>query len=144
MATNDGVRELDHTADIGFEATAAVPDRLFELAACGLVSALGATADPDARPTRDRLELERGDLDRLFVAWLRELLHRAMTEWAVPEVEQLRLDAGEESGPVSLSARIAWRPWTEGPVREVKGVTYHGLRVERRGDGWHARVVLDV
>lgn len=151
MATGDGVRELDHTADIGFEAEAAAPERLFELAARGLVSALGAAADPDVPPARDRLELERGDLERLLVAWLRELLHRAVTEGALPEVEELGLDAGEESldageegGPVALSARIAWRPWAEGPVREIKGVTYHGLRVGRRGDGWHARVVLDV
>ena len=29
-------------------------------------------------------------------------------------------------------------------VREVKAVTYHGVRVEREGVWWTARVVLDV
>jgi SHS2 domain-containing protein len=30
------------------------------------------------------------------------------------------------------------------PPHLVKGVTYHGLRFERTGAGWLARVVLDV
>ena len=29
-------------------------------------------------------------------------------------------------------------------VREIKGVTYHGLAAARRGGGWYARVVFDV
>lgn len=144
MTTGEGVRELDHTADIGFEVEAASLDRLFRLAAGGLVSALGVAADPGARPRGDRLELERGDLERLLVAWLRELLHRAMAEHRVPEVESIRVERGDGTTPSSLAARLAWAPWAEGPVREIKGVTYHGLRVRERGDGWHARVVLDV
>jgi SHS2 domain-containing protein len=33
----------------------------------------------------------------------------------------------------------------DGPrVREVKGVTLHGLRVERMGEGWMGTVIFDV
>lgn len=143
---DDGVRELDHTADIGFEAEAASLDGLFRLAADGLVSALGASADaasPRAEAPEE-LALDRPDLERLFVAWLRELLHRSTSEGLVPDVEEVRVREGGDEAPASLSARLAWRRWTDDPVREIKGVTYHGLRVERRGERWHARVVLDV
>jgi SHS2 domain-containing protein len=29
-------------------------------------------------------------------------------------------------------------------VREIKGVTLHGLTAEPRGNGWYARVIFDV
>lgn len=141
---DDALRELAHTADIGFEAEAASLERLFRLAARGLVEALGASADREAAAVRDDLELERPDLERLLVAWLRELLHRSTAERLVPDVEEVRIHDGGEGDPGRLDARLAWRPWDDGPVREIKGVTYHELRVERSGDGWHARVVLDV
>lgn len=142
----DTVRELEHTADIGFEIDASSLDDLFRLAARGLVSALGASADPDAAPAREEIELERPDLDRLIVEWLRELLHRSAADRLLPEVEAVRVERepGEGRAPCSLAARVAWRPWADDPVREIKGVTYHDLRVESREAGWHARVVLDV
>ena len=29
-------------------------------------------------------------------------------------------------------------------AHEVKAITYHGLRVEREGDGWVAEVIVDI
>lgn len=141
---DDAVRELQHTADIGFEAEAASLERLFEAASRGLLDALDASADPEATPVRDDLELERPDLERLLVAFLRELLHRSTAERVRPEVERLEVDVRPDATSCSLSARLAWRPWTDDPIREIKGVTYHGLEVEERDGRWHARVVLDV
>lgn len=139
------VQDLAHTADIGFEVEAASLPRLFELAAEGLVEALGlenARGGVDRAPDRERIRLERPDVERLLVAWLRELLHRCTAERGVPEGTRVRLSGGTE-----LDAEVAWGEWTTetAPVREIKGVTYHGLAVERRDDGtWHARVLLDV
>lgn len=143
------LRELSHTADVGFEATAATPEELLEVAARGLVQALGL--EPEGDPADDgpeadvqELELARPDGERLLVHWLRELLAGAMSGRGVPEarVEEARL-AGE--GPARLVARVRWRPAVGAPLREIKGVTYHGLVAERSEDGdWHARVVLDV
>lgn len=150
--SDDTLRELEHTADIGFEVIAGSLERLFRLAADGLVRALGATASTTRRPSEsdadatngdERLELERPDLERLLVAWLRELLHRATTERRLPRVTELRVRP-EVEGAAELEARVTWLPVDQEPVREIKGVTYHGLRVERAADGWHARVVLDV
>lgn len=138
------VRELPHTADIGFEVEAPSLARLFALAAEGLVSALGveAGAGPGAE---EEVALSRPDLERLLVAWLRELLHRATTEDRVPVVRGVEVRTGEGDGG-RLRARVEWREWAEGtgPEREIKGVTYHDLAVEEDEDGWHARVVLDV
>lgn len=151
-STDEEVRELPHTADIGFEVRAPTLPRLFELAARGLVSALGfdpAGVAPrgdgtDARGAppgeTERIALERPDRDRLLVAWLGELLYRSTAQRRLPAGVRVRLP-----GAARLEADVAWRPWgEETPVREIKGVTYHGLEVAEKEGGWHARVVLDV
>lgn len=136
----EAVRELAHTADVGFEIEAPSADRLFELAARGLFDALGAS--PSDRATwSETIDLGRPDLERLLVAWLRELLDIALTREAVAMAARVSLVAGTD-----LRAIVEWQPWTaEGPTREIKGVTYHGLEVRQDPDGrWHGRVVLDV
>ncbi|MDX1579772.1 MAG: archease [Gemmatimonadota bacterium] len=140
----DSIRELSHTADIGFEVEAPTLERLFELSAEGLVAALGLEAragrDRAAQPETETIRLEKGDRERLLVAWLRELLWRCTSRHVVPEGTDVRM-----TDEATLEARVSWRPWPEsGPVREIKGVTYHGLEVARRREGWHARVVFDV
>ena len=136
------VEELAHTADVGFRVEAETPERLFELAAVGLVRALGLEPGEAEAAEEQRVDLARPDPERLLVGWLRELLGRAMVERAVPAVEVEAADlVGDD---FLLRARVRWSPAASGPVREIKGVTYHGLEVEREGDDWHATVVLDV
>lgn len=161
--TLGSVTELSHTADVGFELRAASLEGLFGAAAEGLARARGADPDRDAGADTEDVELSRPGLDRLLVAWLRELLHRAMRDDAVPEasVEEVAAPGAADgqgepgaSGDTSpggaadtarLRARVRWRPAADEPVREIKGITYHGLEVRRDDDGdWHARVVLDV
>lgn len=175
------LRELSHTADVGFEVTAASPEELFEVAARGLVRVLGLEAaaegadeePPTAGASRgtgtggaadaeDRadpagpaagadgsdvgdIEIARPDGERLMVQWLRELLADAMSGRGVPAARVREVGIGGE-GPATLRARVRWRPAAgDGPAREIKGVTYHGLVVERTEEGrWHARVVMDV
>ena len=140
------LRELSHTADVGFEATAASPEELFEVAARGLVGALGLEPAGEAEgtsPDVGEVEISRPDPERLLVEWLRELLGDATAGRGLPEpvVDEVTMP---DDGPAALRARVRWRP-SGGAAREIKGVTYHGLVVERREDGsWHARVVLDV
>lgn len=146
------VRELPHTADLGFEAEAASLPELFGAAARGLVQCLGAEREPEgsvaataareADPQQAPLELERPDLERLLVAWLGELLYRAGRAEKIPRVSDIEVHAGPAA---RLRARVRWEPYPAGgPTREIKGVTYHGLRVGERAGRWHARVVLDV
>lgn len=143
------LRELSHTADVGFEVRAPTLEDLFEGAARGLVEAIGVEpAGRDPRPRPEPVRLSRPDLERLLVHWLRELLARSMADGEVPEAEVRTVEPGDGED-ASLRAGVRWRKASgEGPVREIKGVTYHGLRVAREGEdpdaGWHARVVLDV
>lgn len=144
------VDPLSHTADVGYEVAADSVEELFRGAADGLVRAVleedgdggsGPSGVPDGGD-RETLALERPDRERLMVAWLRELLYRISRDGRLPTEISV-----EMTGASSLRARVRWsEPGSgEAPVRDVKGVTYHGLRVEEDREGrWHARLVLDV
>lgn len=148
------VRQLSHTADLGFEVESPVPEGLFEGAAAGLVRLLraeegGREVDGGRRAGDDgadggaeeRWTLESGDRERLLVAWLRELLHRALQEGRLPRDTAVAL-----VGPASLRADVRWDPdaGRDDVHREIKGVTYHGLQIVQEDGRWRARLVFDV
>ena len=122
-------------------------EALFRLAAEGLRRVLGIAEFEEASGGGEAIELRRGDPGRLLVAWLRELLVGAQVEAAGPGVGHLSIvPPSPGAGPGAewtLSGRVSWNA-ARGPTREVKAVTYHGLRVERHGDVWRARVLFDV
>lgn len=149
-ALGPGVVSLDHTADVGIEVHAASLPALFDRAAHGAL-ALVAGADEGGGAegevsgvvangeVEQRLALEAEDVAGLLALWLRELLF-------LHEVHQLayrgasfdRLDA------TRLDAAVTLGPDPRAAVREIKGVTYHGLVAEPRNGGWFARVIFDV
>ena len=143
-----GVRAIDHTADVGLEIGAPDLPALFARAAAGLEGLIGDRSDPNAPAPDARqsagtgellLELDAPDVALLLADWLRELLYlRQVRRRALARVEF------EELSETRLGARVATVAAPAHPVREIKGVTYHGLDVRRAGDGWRARVIFDV
>ncbi len=135
---------FDHTADLGFRIRARSLPGLFYLAARGLSQAL--LAEPPRKGARWlEVRLPAPDLETLLVRWLGELLYLIQTRGQVPAGIRLRLCRVEEGWVVS--ARLAVAPLDlerMGFLGEVKGVTFHGLAIERRGAGYEAAVILDV
>jgi SHS2 domain-containing protein len=139
------LEELDHTADVGFEVTASSLDVLFQGAALGLFRALGlddALSPPTPTLEPEPFSLDAPDGERLLVAWLRELLWTVQSERRRPVIREVSVARGD--GRARLEASIDWRGLPSRPTREVKGITYHGLRLEPTEEGWSARIVLDV
>lgn len=138
-----GARAIDHTADIGLELEAPHLPALFERAALAAVwMALEAPVPPAA--TRRALCLSADDLPSLLRRWLQEILYWQEVDGLAPsEFGPVGVEAGGP-GPAAVEATVALGEIEERPVREIKGVTYHGLAAGRRGGGWFARVVFDV
>jgi SHS2 domain-containing protein len=155
-----GVTFVDHTADVGMDLVAGELEELFHLAALGMLALLRGhddedgprTADPatgphraagaggavDPGPADALLELEAPGPARLLAAWLRELLflhETAGRDYAGAAFERL--------GTTGLRARVALES-ARPAIREIKGVTYHELGVERTDHGWKGRVIFDV
>jgi len=179
-----GVREIDHTADLGLELHADDLRTLFGRAAAGTVWLLfgaapdevvdGLSSDADAPEEARSLSLSAPDLPSLLRAWLREVVFWQETEGWVARTLALEasiaagsggrdgegpagrgdeIGGGDDGGgdadgvaPTDLHLRGTVRggPTRRDPLREIKGVTRHGLAVEPRDDGWFARVIFDV
>jgi SHS2 domain-containing protein len=86
-----------------------------------------------------RIAVEADDAAGLLVAWLRELLWLHEARRFDYQGARFQILDGRQ-----LIARVGGAPDARPPVREIKGVTYHGLRVEPDDGGWRARVIFDV
>lgn len=130
-------RWLEHTGEAELEIESDSERGVFAEALAGLSELLGEPATGDAVGSTYRLAVRAGDRASLLVAWLEELLWIAERDGVVPErVVTLALD---DEG---LRAEVIARPGPPRPL--VKAVTWHDLCFEPGGEGFKARVVLDV
>jgi SHS2 domain-containing protein len=139
----EGVEALDHTADVGIRVVADTLPELYRRAALGaLWMALGVPPDPGEEVRT--LEVTAGDHPDLMRRWLREVLFLQEVEgFAAGGVDTL--DLTPEPSGIGLVATLRGGPAPLHPVREIKGVTWHGLQVEERRAGeWFAQVIFDV
>lgn len=140
-ATPEGVVALDHTADVGLDVTAASLAELFARTALGMRWLLEGHGAADSPPPADaqRIRLEASELDGLLRDWLRELLF-------LHEIEGRAFESAEfsELSETGLEAEVVLGEAAPEPIREIKGVTFHGLTVDQDARGWRARVIFDV
>lgn len=132
---------FDHTADLGLRIRAAELNQLFAHAAQALTAAI--VEDPKAIQLTTTEAILIGGSDRidLMFDWLRELLLRFETR------HMLYADFQVEVADTELRATIIGEPFdeTRHPLsHEIKAITYHGLIVERGGEGWLAEVIVDI
>jgi SHS2 domain-containing protein len=132
---------LDHTADAGLTIYGEDLKALFAHAGEGFFHIITDLRKVKLRVEK-RVELKGESLDRLMVDWLGELLY-------LHDVDHLlfREFVMESVGVEGLKAVAKGEPFQEGVhviKTEVKAVTYHQIRVEKRNDGWRARVIFDL
>lgn len=133
-----GVVTISHTADVGIEVRAPSLAELFRRASVGTLWMV-FEAIPEDRSQRRALRVTAEDHAGLLRAWLREILYWAeVEELAATELEELRVADGV------AEAQVVGGQAPADAVREIKGVTWHGLVVEEREDGWYAHVIFDV
>ena len=131
---------LEHTADVGIEASGDSCEEAFAAAAEGLAILLGAWSLGEGEP-RDVL-VEAPDREALLVAWLDELLYLHETaEVVFGGFDVKRVGEGDLDAAVRM-APGAGRP-LEGTA--VKAATFHRLSVAPEPDGTcRVRAYLDV
>ncbi len=134
-------RQIAHTADLAIEVEADTLGELFRYAALGMFELIRGEALPGAGPGEwRRIAAEGADREALLVAWLSEILYRHVEEGLLPADARTPQVEGRRA-----EGEVGFAPAGSGPVeRELKGVTYHDLAVERRDGRWHARIVFDV
>jgi SHS2 domain-containing protein len=130
-------------ADCALEVEGMDLDDLFVTAAQALAEVMVDPATVAATMER-RVTLTAPSLDLLLYDWLAELiLLKDQEEMIFPRVEvrvtgdsPCRLEATLVGGTIDRQ-RTALRA-------DAKAVTFHQFSIERRGQGWWARVVIDI
>ena len=131
---------FDHTADLGLRVRAPRLAELFEDAARGLIATI--VAGQGGGPTvASEIRIAGTRYDWLLFDWLNELLYRFDRNGEIPAALRVEVDPQGLVAEVSLERLDLSR---HRALREVKAITYHGLRVEQEAEGWVAEVVLDI
>jgi SHS2 domain-containing protein len=135
------VRDIEHTADAGFEVEAPTLGELFERAALAM---LGVMADLTTVDARERITLA------VTADGLTELLHDFLSRLLVHlEVDgflacELSIGAVDDRHLAATAGGERVDPSRHRLYGGVKAVTYHQLEVRETDHGWWARVILDV
>jgi SHS2 domain-containing protein len=130
-------REIGHTADWALEIQARDMTDLLATAANGMLH-LMELHPPEVPGEIIQIELECPDRESLLVEWLQELLYLIESK----EVGIGRMDIAVEN-ETHLVADIEQIPGAH-LTKEIKAVTYHGLRIDETESGLKATVVFDV
>lgn len=132
---------FEHTADLGLRVRAADLDTLFAEAARGLFSMV--VEDPATVRPEQRIDVRLGPdgLEYLLFDWLKALLYEFDSRHLLFSRFEVQVGDGGLTGsawgePLDRDRHIL--------EHEVKAITYHGLRVERDGEGWLAELIVDI
>lgn len=134
-------REIEHTADLGIEISAADLPSLFSSAGEAFFSLIVDSASIEERESI-ALSAVADSSEELLHAWLCELLAQfnvggfVAHSCAVTQFTNQRVDGVIRGEKLDL-ARHGFRT-------EIKGVTYHDFKVWQEDGEWRARVIFDV
>jgi SHS2 domain-containing protein len=133
------------TADIAFEATGRDLAELFSAAADATMNVMIDNLQAiEPRETR-HIELSSDEIDMLLFDFLQELIYFKDAERVLLRVRIARVE--QRGGNYFLKAETVGEPLDAARHHQradVKAVTLHGFSVQKEGDGWKARVLLDI
>ena len=135
----DGVREIDHSGDVGLDIRGASRAELLENATRGLCGLMTwSLIEPVvSRP----IEVRAGNLPDLVVDWLSAVIlssatHAELYARATLEIAEDGVAKGVLHGaPLDAEHQLRF---------DVKAVTYHDILVEHTASGYHARIIFDL
>ena len=132
---------FDHTADLGLRAVADDREGMFAEAARGLTSLL--IEEPGALRSDNRFDMPvvGVDLELLLFDLLNELLFQFETTGF------LGRDFSVTSTETGLAVEAYGEVIADQPdrlAREIKAITYHGLKVQQQAGRWMAEVIVDI
>lgn len=133
------------TADIAFEAEGKTLEELFAAAAQAttnvMVSDLAQLEEREVKEIREQAE----QIDLLLFAFLQEIVYYKDAELLLfrrYDVEIVQKDARFELEAWAYGEKLDSRK--HDLIVDVKAVTLHQFEVKETGEGWKARVILDI
>ena len=132
---------IDHTADIGIIAFGRDLPEAFSNAAYAMFDILTDADRINGKESFD-IQVSARNQDELLINWLDELLFRYETEYilcgkfVINSLNDGNLDATVYYEKIDRSKHEI--------KTEIKNVTYHQLKIEKKQTGWSVQVIFDV
>jgi SHS2 domain-containing protein len=137
--------QIDHTADIAILVKGRDPEDLFRTAARAWLEAILPDL-ADAGSERKSLSLTADSLDELLVDFLNELNYLLFAGyWISAGFDRIKIV--KENGTYRLGATVTGEPLNQKQHHiqvEIKAVTYHQMRIEKKGNLLKTMVVFDI
>jgi SHS2 domain-containing protein len=137
--------QIDHTADIAISLEGNDEEDLFRTAARAWLEAIFPDS-VNAGHDRKNLSLSADSLDELLVDFLSELNYLLFTRyWISAGFERIKIV--KENETYHLDATVTGVTLNEAQHHiqvEIKAVTYHQMRIERKGNFLKTVVVFDI
>ncbi|HDQ04044.1 MAG TPA: archease [Deltaproteobacteria bacterium] len=132
---------LDHTADIGVEVWGSTKEEAFAATVEAMFDLIADNKSVNAREEQ-KLSVSGADTADVLINLLREALYLFHGKsWLCKTCEILEMEEDK------ITARLKGEPYNVKKHQlkmEIKAVTYHTLKIEKRDQGWRARVIFDV
>ncbi len=136
-----GHREIDHTADLGFELWAESLPSLFAEAVLALGDVCYDRAAVRSAAQR-RLEVRGANPEERLVRWLQEVYLVLESElWLTAAATDVVVEDEAIEGTLHGEPFDRTRHTLH---TEIKAITYHGLEIVQRDGLWRVTVVVDV
>ena len=132
---------IDHTADIGIQATGGTIKDLFETAGRAMCEQIVDTNTLQGNHTK-KLQISGIDREDLLINFLRELL----SFWTIDNllVKQIYINEIDNNHLTADITCDTYIPKTHEILMDIKAVTYHDISVEQTDSGWEATIIFDV
>lgn len=130
---------VEHPADLGVRLYGTSLAGLFENSVEALFAALDVTAGPPGEKLT--LSVSAESPEELLVRFLEELLYRLEAKQVASRTGRVRIQAGPDG--YRLTSELAGRKVTR-VGREIKAVTYHNLKIEKKAGRYQCTVIFDL
>jgi SHS2 domain-containing protein len=136
---------IDHSADTGIKITGDTLEELFEAAAQGMFSII-LNSDSPLWDAKTDIKLAEPEYDDLLLEWLRELLFLFETKNLIFHKYNIKITENNK-GIKNLNAECEGELFNKNRHHyntEIKNVTYHRLKVEKKLNKWEGEVIFDL
>jgi len=138
-------KEIEHTADVGIVAYGKNLEELFENAARGMLYISYGNLSIRANLSLS-IDIEEPDETHLLVAWLSELNYLTLTnDFLTHIINNIKITFSENC--CKLQAEISGTQagtFLDFFNTEIKAVTYHNLKIEKKNDLYQCQVIFDI
>ncbi|MBI3991244.1 MAG: archease [Candidatus Omnitrophica bacterium] len=132
---------FDHTADAGLKAYGKDISQLFQHAAEGLAEILLYKKEVNT-DKKVKIKVEAKTLEDLFVFWLEEVLYQMQVKRVI--LKKFKITEFLPDAITAVAEGEDYDPKRHHLKTEIKAVTYHNLKIEKKDSVWQAEVIFDI